>query len=178
MLIREDAIREEHEVKNGNRYYYCIFECVVCEKEIKVQRQGLKKHSGKCSRCTQLKTMPYESIYNELKTHKKYGVTVEITFEEFLEIIEPRKCHYCGKELFYSERTREWGKVNSRAHQLDRKNNSIGYRKDNLVCCCWDCNRVKSDRFTYEEFLQLAPILKKIMDDRITNGVIMNINSH
>ena len=93
-------------------------------------------------------------------------LSVELTFEEFLEIIKERNCHYCGEDLNYEEYSRVWGKTNSRAHQLDRKNNDLGYTKDNVVTCCWECNRLKSDRFTYEEFIQFSPILKKIQSER------------
>jgi 5-methylcytosine-specific restriction endonuclease McrA len=105
-------------------------------------------------------------IYNELKSHKKHDKDVELTFDEFLEIIDNPICHYCNTPLKYEKYSRDWGKTNSRAHQLDRKNNDLGYSKDNLVTCCWDCNRLKSNRFTYDEFMQLSPVLKKIMNER------------
>ena len=165
MLLKENAIRKENFVKGKNRYYNYIFECSGCGKELNVQSSSLKTHSGKCMRCTQLKE-PYKYIYNELKLHKRRSTVVELTFEEFLEIIKERKCHYCEEDLNYEEYSRVWGKTNSRAHQLDRKNNDLGYTKDNVVTCCWECNRLKSDRFTYEEFMQLSPILKKITNER------------
>jgi len=165
MLVKENAIRKEKEVKGKNRYYNYIFECVGCKKELRVQSSSLKTHSGKCIRCTQLKE-PYAYIYNELKSHKRKGTSVELTFEEFLETIKKKECHYCGIDLIYEEYSRVWGKTNSRAHQLDRKDNNLGYTKENVVTCCWECNRLKSDRFTYEEFLLLSPMLKKIQSER------------
>jgi transcription initiation factor IIE alpha subunit len=165
MLLKENAIRKEKLVNGKNRYYNYIFECSGCGKELVVQTSSLKRHSGKCMRCTQLKE-PYKYIYNELKLHKRRETAVELTFEEFLEIIKERNCHYCGEDLNYEEYSRVWGKTNSRAHQLDRKNNDLGYTKDNVVTCCWECNRLKSDRFTYEEFIQLSPTLKKIQIER------------
>jgi|APGre2960657373_1045057.scaffolds.fasta_scaffold51871_3 hypothetical protein len=165
MLLKENAKRKEKNVIGKNRYYNYIFECVGCQKELSIQSSSLKNHSGKCMRCAQLKE-PYRYIYNELKLHKKNGKKVVLTFDEFLDIIKLKECHYCGKELFYEEHSRVWGKTNSRAHQLDRKNNDLGYSKDNVVTCCWECNRLKSDRFTYEEFIQLTPVLKKIENER------------
>ena len=165
MLLKENAIRKEKLVKGNNRYYLYVYECSGCGKELKIQSSSLVRHSGKCMRCTQLKK-PYMYIFNELKKHKKKGPTVKITFDEFLDLIKTKKCHYCGDDLNYEEYSRVWGKTNSRAHQLDRKNNNIGYLKDNLVTCCWDCNRLKSDKYTYEEFIQFSPILNKIRYDR------------
>ncbi len=43
----------------------------------------------------------------------------------------------------------------------------MSYKIGIFVLCCWECNRLKSDRFTYEEFLRLSPILKEIIQDRI-----------
>lgn len=165
MLNKELAIRKEKIIKGKNRYYYFIFECLGCKKEIKIQSSAIKTHSGKCMRCSQLKE-PYRYIYNELKSHKKNDTEVNLTFEEFLMIIQNPECHYCGTPLKYEEYSRYWGKTNSRAHQLDRKDNNVGYTKDNLVTCCWECNRLKSDRFTYNEFIQLSPTIKKIMNER------------
>lgn len=165
MLLKENAIRRVKYSKGKNRYNNYIFECIGCGKEIEVQPAGLKKHSGKCMRCVQLKE-PYRYIYNELKSHKKENKEVIISFEDFLEIIHNPSCHYCNVPLIYEEYSRYWGQTNSRAHQLDRKNNDLGYLKENLVPCCWECNRLKSDRFTYEEFIQLSPILNKIMCER------------
>lgn len=165
MLKKEDAIRREKKVNGKNRYYLYIFECLGCGMELNVQSSSLKMHTGKCRRCTQLKE-PYKYIYNELKTHKRSDKEVTMSFEEFLEIISNPICHYCETPLVYEKNSRYWGKSNSRAHKLDRKDNNLGYDKDNLVTCCWECNRLKSDRFTYDEFIQLSPILKKIMNER------------
>lgn len=165
MLEKENAIRIEKEVKNNNRYYYYIFNCIDCGKELKIMGGSLKTHSGKCRRCTQLKT-PYLYIYNELKTHRKNNIDFTLTFEEFTEKIKNNYCHYCGDILIFEKYSRNWGESNSRSHKLDRKNNELGYTNENTVCCCWDCNRLKSNRYTYEEFIQFSPILKKIRTDR------------
>lgn len=165
MLLKENSIRKEKLIKGKNRYYLYIFECDGCGKELKIQGSSLKNHSGKCMRCTQLKE-PYMYIYNELKSHKKENIEFNLTFEEFLSIIQNNNCHYCNDMIKYEKYSRVWGKTNSRAHQLDRKDNNLGYIKDNLVTCCWDCNRLKSNKFTYEEFLSFSPILTKIKLDR------------
>ncbi len=58
----------------------------------------------------------------------KRGYSFELTFETFQSLILSKKCHYCGKE----------GKVG-----IDRVLNKIGYLVDNVVACCWPCNRLK-----------------------------------
>jgi len=165
MLYKENAIGRKKLVKGKNRYYLFLFKCLGCDNVLEVQSSSIKTHSGKCRRCCQLGE-PYMFIYNELLNHKRKDCEVNITFNEFLDIIKNNKCHYCDSELIYNEHSKVYGINNSRAHQLDRKDNNVGYEKNNLVPCCWDCNRLKSDRFTYDEFIQLAPILKKIMKER------------
>jgi hypothetical protein len=166
MLLKENAIRiERTKQKSKSTYATYIFICSECPNEIKAQSSALKKHSGKCRRCVQLGE-PYKAIYNELKCHGTRGIEFNLSFEEFLELINNPICHYCNSNIIYNPHTRFWGKNLNRAYQLDRKNNKIGYIKENLVVCCWECNRLKSDRFSYEEFMLLSPIMIQIMKNR------------
>jgi hypothetical protein len=165
MLLKEQAIRKEKVTTTKTSYYVYIFKCSECNKEIRAQASHLKTHSGKCLRCTQLKE-PYRFIYNELKNHRNKNVEFKISFEEFKEVIKDAKCHYCNVPLVYHEHSRDWGKQLTRAHQLDRKDNDKGYTIDNVVTCCWTCNRLKSDAFTYEEFCRIGKILKEIQKEK------------
>jgi hypothetical protein len=83
MLIKENAIRRLKYTKGKNRYNNYIFKCVGCGKEIEVQPAALKKHSGKCMICVQLKE-PYRYIYNELKSHKKEEKQLTKSYDDFL----------------------------------------------------------------------------------------------
>ena len=161
MLYKENCIRKEKIKSKSSEYYVYYFNCSLCDKEIKAQYSQLKTHSGKCKRCTQLGE-PYFFIYNELRNHRNKKVEFNLTFEEFKQIINDPNCHYCGEQLIYHKHSKNWGKVLTRAHQLDRKNNEEGYTKNNVIPCCWTCNRLKSDAFSYEEFMMLSPILKQI----------------
>lgn len=165
MLLKENALSRKKIVKGKNRYYLFLYKCLGCDTILEIQSSSLKTHSCKCRRCSQLGE-PYMYIYNELLNHKKSNCDVKITFDEFLELISKNECHYCGSELIYNKHSKEWGKSNSRAYHLDRKDNNFCYEKNNLVTCCWECNRLKSDRFTYDEFILLSPILKSIMKNR------------
>ena len=153
---------EVRKSKGGSTYKVYHFECISCGVDIKAQQNQLQRHSGKCGSCSQKKT-PYMFIYNELKNHRRKDVEFTLTFDEFLNLISNPECKYCGVKLEYHEHSRTNGIHNTRAHQLDRKDNSKGYTFDNVVPCCWECNRLKSDRFTYDEFLLLSPILKEII---------------
>ncbi len=156
---------EVRKSKGGSTYKVYHFKCSECEVDIKAQQSKLKKHSGKCGSCSQ-KGIPYLHIYNELKNHGNKNVEFELSFDEFLETIKISECHYCNVELIYNKHSKDKGVCNSRAYQLDRKNNLKGYTLDNIVPCCWECNRLKSDRFTYDEFLLISPSLKQVINNR------------
>lgn len=160
------------EIKKGisggsNKTY--TFKCTDCDNDIKCQQSKLKTHSGKCRKCAQ-KKKPYEHILNELKYRsKKRSIkhSVELSYDEFIKIIENSKCHYCNKELVFNPYTRdENSNYVSRAYQLDRKDNNLGYTVENVVPCCWNCNRIKSDIYSYEDFIKLSPTLKEIHKNR------------
>lgn len=166
MLDKNLATRKEKVQAANCKYLVYIFNCTECDSEIRAQSSHLKTHSGKCVSCGQ-RGIPYKHIYNELKNHKNKKYEVTITFEDFLEIINKRKCHYCNRDIIYNEHTRINGKIVSRAYQLDRVDNNKGYNKDNLVSCCWDCNRIKSDIYTYDEFIKISKVLREIYRNRI-----------
>lgn len=155
-------------LKSGTNLKTYIFECIDCGKDIKLQAGRFKSHSGKCIQCSQ-RGKPYSHILNELiftcKKRNKHIVT--LTYDEFIDIITDAKCHYCNKELIYNKYTRDENlNYVSRAYQLDRKNNDLGYTKENVVPCCWECNRLKSNIYTYKEFMRFSPILKEIQQER------------
>jgi hypothetical protein len=58
----------------------------------------------------------------------------------------------------WSEFNKEFGA----GHNLDRKDSSLGYTKENCLVCCAVCNRMKLAQ-GYEEFLtHVARIMKHI----------------
>ena len=70
---------------------------------------------------------PY--CFGQYKGHsKKRNYEFELTYEDFLIYLH-QPCHYCGDEI--------------KTVGLDRVDNNIGYRKDNIVTCCTTCNYMK-----------------------------------
>lgn len=168
MLDINNAVRIEKKIYNINsRTTTWVFKC-ECGEEYKAQYSHLKTHKGKCKSCVQ-KGKPYEAIYNELKATKHLKTeNKDLTYKEFLDVISIKKCHYCNTDMHWFPHTKDKGKEikGSRAYQIDRKDNQIGYIKENCVSCCWTCNRLKSNIFTYEEFIEIGKLLKKFRSKR------------
>ena len=70
------------------------------------------------------------------KDAKKRGLIFELTYNEFLKLING-VCYYCG----------------GNGYGIDRLDSSFGYLKDNVVPCCSVCNRMKYT-YTEDEFIE------------------------
>jgi 5-methylcytosine-specific restriction endonuclease McrA len=79
-----------------------------------------------------------------------------LTFEEYLVIIGKGECFYCGAKLHWPD----YNVRKSQASNLDRKDSSKGYISGNIVACCWSCNNIKSNHFTFEQFCEIGKLLR------------------
>ena len=77
----------------------------------------------------------------------KRGILFTLSIEDVSDLIF-RPCAYCGRELVNPGRK---GKQSVPYNGIDRKDNTVGYTIENVVSCCLDCNRAKSDK-TLSEF--------------------------
>ncbi|MBI4029489.1 MAG: hypothetical protein HY376_03955 [Candidatus Blackburnbacteria bacterium] len=76
---------------------------------------------------------------------KNRGILWEIDYESFFLLVES-PCYYCGDSI---------SKIG-----LDRKNNRVGYKKNNVVPCCKDCNRMKG-KMSESEFVRKCILVAK-----------------
>ena len=104
------------------------------KKAIKTNKTYSRSNKGR------YRVLKYES--------KNRGLELDITFEEFDKLISNKVCHYCH------------GKLSETGAALDRKNNSKGYLKSNVVPCCKHCNMIKSDKLTYKEAKLVLGLLR------------------
>lgn len=130
----------------------------ICNKcESKVFGNGMcQKHYNESRKDSGYMKIDREKITRRFTDSKRdaeryRGIIWTITLEEFTEL-NTKLCHYCNNQL---PRTRSG---------LDRKDNTKGYTIDNVVPCCTFCNHLKSDCFTYNEFLEFSrtDLFKKI----------------
>lgn len=152
-LDLKNALRTERRQTKGQSYTLYFFECRGCSAEISTQHSYAKRHSGLCRSCTH-KRRPFESAFTQMKNNGRYPV--ELTYEEFFELCQEPFCHYCGSEI---KRTQKRGEPGYRGYFLDRRDNGTGYTRENCVPCCWPCNQLKGDRFSYEQFRKVAALV-------------------
>jgi 5-methylcytosine-specific restriction endonuclease McrA len=148
-------------VANRNATWLCRCQCgKVVPREGGQLRAGHQKSCG----CWGAKRRPYESHYNTLIYQaSRRDKWCSLTFEEFLKFTKETSCHYCGTAILW----KPYSDQKTMRHNLDRIVNEDEYSLDNCVVCCYGCNVTRGDRFTYAEFLRLAPILKSIRDERL-----------
>lgn len=102
-------------------------------------------------------------VYKNYKASaKKRNLSFEIEKCDFSRLTK-ENCHYC--ELQPS--TIMKGEDKSRRlngdyiyNGLDRVDSSKGYALTNIVTCCENCNKLKSNLVSYEEFIEFIKILK------------------
>lgn len=134
-----------------------FIECKTCNKTVTTSLRAKKQY---CSpKCRQYN----ENSFNRGSTPKKrYAIakaaarrakskrSFSLTFEEYVEVNEGKDCYYCN------------GKVSRGGTGMDRIDNEGNYTFGNVVSCCGNCNRVRSNLLTQEETLQIIQLLKKI----------------
>lgn len=136
-------------------------------KSLKIMERGERRGSH-CSSCAnrgnhrphpKMRLRPFEALYNNFIKRAQYdGKSVELSYEEFREFAQIPCCFYCGATVHWAEYRLNKGGY---ASNLDRKNNDLGYSKGNCVVCCVTCNRTKSNRFTFEEFVVMMTALRQ-----------------
>jgi hypothetical protein len=129
----------------------------ACGKETIHRSRIQSKSCGSCVKTNKLR--PFESLYRHfIRQAAENKRETDIFFEDFLKFTEIKTCYYCGGPIRWVEYCGRG--PGSQKFNLDRKDNSVGYLKSNVVVCCTRCNRAKSNHFTHDEWLQLGRIIR------------------
>jgi hypothetical protein len=82
---------------------------------------------------------------------KKRKLTLDLTYDQYLEIVIGGVCCYCDSPLPKA------------GHGIDRKNSTLGYSKSNCSPCCTVCNRIRGkDDISHEEMFEVAKLLQRL----------------
>jgi len=159
IFSRWSVIGDTYKASNSNNRY-CLCKC-VCGTIRPVLIVELQKGTSSSCGCTRgvRKLRPFESGLNLLirqATKRKYAVN--LTYDEYLEFTKIKNCHYCNNYIDWAP----FNMIKNKAcgHHLDRKDDSLGYSKENCVVCCPRCNWAKGWYFTYDEWLQLGNVIR------------------
>ena len=141
---------------------YWIVKC-ECGALGNCRTDGIHRPCAKCGRTKEqpkLRLRPFEARYNAWTKRAKKRYPVSITYEQFLSLTDIKNCHYCDDRISWSEYLNKTKAGRQHGSNLDRKDNSKSYDIDNVVVCCWRCNSGKGHSFTYDEWMQLAKVIR------------------
>jgi hypothetical protein len=146
------------------------YECIDCKKELWYRKKEAIRVSGLCGKCNRKETIkhavngariklrkrPFERLYNNFVRLNHKRQKIDLTYEEFYRFCLDDICHYCHVKV----NRIKYGQ-GSQSYLLDRKDNNLGYTKENCITCCTRCNFSKSNKFTYEEWFNMCNYLRK-----------------
>ena len=98
---------------------------------------------------------PVKRRFMSIKSRsKQYGLEFDLSKSSFTEWynLQKKQCHYCGVS---AEELKKTGRKKNML-TIDRKNNAIGYRLDNICLACFRCNNMKSNFFTEAEWGEIC----------------------
>ena len=94
----------------------------------------------------------------------KKNIKNSLSYNDIVKFTKISKCIYCDSNIIWYKHAKSTKA--SLPYNLDRKNSSLGYSKENCVVCCSICNKVKNNIFTHEEFLLIGKVIKKVLSER------------
>lgn len=103
----------------------------------------------------------YRKMLHNSQIHAK---SFDISFDDYLEFTKVSNCHYCRTTITWIPFRKRW---QSSCYYIDRKDNSVGYTKNNCVVCCSLCNRIKGNNLSYDEMMLLRVPLGAIQQARV-----------
>lgn len=115
-------------------------------------RQYYTKHKDDIKKYEYKRSREVKTKLKQAKTRAKYKkLEFSLTLDEYKLIIKNNQCYYnCGNGL------------SETGTDLDRIDNDKGYTLENVLPCCGECNKLRADRLSVEETLQVIKLLKQL----------------
>lgn len=154
------VLRRASVFKDGHVGWLCQCTCGI--KKV-IASHNLKRGYTKSCGCV-AKKRPFEWLFLKLRRSSiRENRVCDLTYEQFLDFTKIVQCSYCNSPIKW---TCYSSKGEPSGYYLDRRDNNMGYTKDNCVVCCGDCNHIKGARFTYKEMCQLGEVVENIRQTR------------
>jgi len=134
-----------------------------CGEEKTVRGVSLRRGGSKSCGCLQKEQVSArrllpddESAINSFISNLKYsaksrGLVFNLSRELILSL-SSSSCYYCGRKPSQIHKVNK-GKSTYTYNGIDRMDNNVGYEIDNVVSCCFTCNKAKGTR-NVNEFLR------------------------
>lgn len=121
------------------------------------------ENKQRCIRCEKVTVTPIEQLYNiYLSSAKKRNLSFDLDIRD-MEYLIRSNCFYCGTTPNISVSGRWSAEVwysGFKRVGLDRIEPDDGYNIDNVVPCCFDCNKLKGN-MTFDGFVDLIRKINK-----------------
>lgn len=147
-----DRIHAENRKINANRILSGFETCTKCHiskpvNEFYKDPQTKRGLRYACKYCDNL----WYKCTDYRKYDKKHGMETA-TIEELVTALKGQKCTYCDSYKMVG---------------ADRIDNNKGHAIENIVPCCYRCNIVRGDSFSFEEMRDfIAPAILAVEDSR------------
>ena len=109
------------------------------------------------------------------KIHRTHHCISHDDFEALFSAQTELACKYCGITENQFKTLIDAGQIQTKrlrnrgtTFEIDCREPSLGYTKDNLAICCYWCNNAKTDEFTEKEFKPVAKALGLIWQQRLS----------
>lgn len=149
--------------------------CAGCGTSELGQRENRAKYCRGCSRARTIFQTTQSNLRSGFNRTNKGSPSLEFSIDEFCKwrAAQELQCAYCGIAEEDLSRVGMRSQVQKivKTMGVDRVASDLGYRLDNLVCCCFVCNQIKGDRFTAAEMRHIGPAVGRIWAGRLKNGV-------
>lgn len=137
--------------KTSNGSYRWKFKCDCGNETVSVGYQVKSGWIRSCG-CLRKTKNKFVSVAKRIFVDYRYKAKIRnlkfnLSFKNFTQLLIGQ-CHYCGATPRIRQRT--W---KTKVNGIDRKNNKLGYSKNNCVTCCIVCNRAKG-KLSYKEFTE------------------------
>ena len=178
-LVSEFYLRKRKKlVKSKNIIKTYIFPASICKNCQKKEFKKLKPKS-----LNEDGSPNWTGVLYQLKKRsKEKEINYDLSTEKFLTWFKRQKktCRYCKFNLKDSKKamiqllkersffSASKFNIESPRFTIDRKDNFYGYSFDNICLACHYCNSMKSDKYSYKDFIKYAkkniiPRFKKIL---------------
>jgi 5-methylcytosine-specific restriction endonuclease McrA len=96
-------------------------------------------------------------LYSEYQRNAEKGGRTFLLDTDLFRQLTTSSCHYCGAP---PSRVKKRSDESYVYNGIDRIDNAKGYEPENVVPCCWECNKSKGSK-SYDDFMAW---IKRIAD--------------